>query len=200
MQQLIRDAEPVKLEEQKKPSAIDEEKTCSIAKLANKEPFRNYKYVMQKVSETETKQVKKPVFLNLIVQDLFRRFWNFPCRLSTQLFDHDKKTKQIRFLKDKNELLTWIEQKSGHNIRWRSGEGFVTCDRLYMALINEAKEYNAISYTPMYPARDDVYYMVKDLPEATRNHDFFNKFCGFFSPASYNDSILLKVMNITSLL
>ncbi len=174
------------------PEEKAEEDNASAAKKANREPFSNY-HIVEYEYPSGTKEVKEPYHINELVDEIFLRFWSFPRRIGGVLFDHDRKSDEIRYISSPVELFTWIQEKSHQPVKWGRIEGAVTQEQLYYAVLANATRYEMISSVPSWPHREDVYYTFREIPEATKDRRHFNKFCSFFCPASEADALLLRV-------
>lgn len=166
----------------------------SAAKKANEFPFSNYHVTRQLINE-EMKTVKVATHINDLVDGIFKRFHGFPRRVGYEMFDHDRKTGEIRPLRRPAEVSGWIAEKSGKNIMWNHRiEGAVTMDMLFAVLQSRCDVYQMISGVPNWPKRDDVYYTYGEMPEPTSNGKYFEEFCRFFNPATTVDARLLRAM------
>jgi 5S rRNA maturation endonuclease (ribonuclease M5) len=166
----------------------------SAAKKANAIAYCNYT-VMRGVDEkNKPVVVKAPRLMNEMVQDCFTRFWNFPRRIGSALFDHDRRTGQIRVIDSPSALGAWIAEKSGHPVMWaRNIEGCPTYDQFFSSMLANAPYYNMISGVPNWPLRDDVYYTHGKLPEPDPEANAFKKLIKFFNPSSRVDADLIGV-------
>ena len=118
------------------------------------------------------------------------------------MFDHDRKTGQIRQLCKTSQLIAWITEKSGHPVSWKAIDGAVSQEQFYESVnANIAKQfcYNSISDTPHFPVRDDVYYTHEELPEPTPDARYLEQFIDFFAPETHQDRMLIKAMACTPL-
>ena len=167
------------------------------AKQANKVPFSNYVVLPPPPPDEGGKRNKKPIKeprkIEDMINEVFTRFLGFPRRLGSTLFDHDRDTGRIRLLENQSSLLAWIAEKSGHPVAWtRSIEGAISTEQLFEAITAKASEYSLISGVPTWPARSDVYYTHDKLPMPDPDAKKFNELCGFFSPASEADRLLIR--------
>ena len=162
------------------------------AKEANTIPFSNFSTVKSFDAKNKPKQDKEPRLINDLLKDLKTRFLGFPKKVGEQLFDQDRETGEIKYIYNMSTLFAWIQQKSGHNAYWGKGEGFVPKGEMFEAVLNSADRCEAISYVPDWPKRKDVHYAHKPLPEPSNNHQYFNEFLNFFSPADENQKVFLK--------
>lgn len=162
------------------------------ARLANAEPFRNYQVVTVKAGKREKEQ-KRPRLMRELVADVFQRFHGFPRRVGDSLFDMDHDTGAIRWLNTPPELVAWIGEKSRQPVEWGQGEGMARASELHASIHANARVYNAISATPTWPRRDDVYYTHGELPAPSADGEFFEDFCSFFEPATEMDRALIRV-------
>jgi len=169
----------------------------SEAKSANAKPFTNYRTM--EVEQGGTKKIERqPIPLNEMMNDLYRRFWGFPRMLGDSLFDHDRKSGDIRYIDSPDSLFAWIAEKSGHNVNWsHKGDGIVSQSQFFETIRANSRKYSLISSVPNWPPRDDVYYTHDAMPTPTPDAKWFNKFCSFFSPTTEDDAILLKVFFAT---
>jgi 5S rRNA maturation endonuclease (ribonuclease M5) len=161
------------------------------AKEANKIPFRNYTSDIDESSGVK-KITKKPRHSNDMISDLYARFLGFPRKVGEELFDRDKDTGEIRYIRSTQELFSWIERKSKRSIDWARGVGYTAQDAFYAGVKAEAPRYEAISFVPDWPKRRDVYYCHPQLAEPSPNHHYFNTLVDFFNPTTPEYRILLK--------
>ena len=156
------------------------------AKLANKKPFRNYDF-----EENKKHPEKIPLQINTLIDDIHTRLLGAPFRVGEELFDRDRTTGEISYIYDASDLFSWLARKTGKVIDWARIDGCVTKNEFYSALKSEATAYSAISFTPDYPRRDDVFYTHPDMPPPSPNHQTFEKFVDFFNPVDdINRSLL----------
>ena len=162
------------------------------AKEANLEPFANFDLV-----ETETRRGKSggvekvPRRLNDLIADLHVRLMGAPYRVGEELFDRDHETQKIEYIYDASELFSWIARKTGQVVQWSKIEGCVTKAEFFAALKSEAESFSAISFTPDYPMRSDVYYTHPALPAPSKNNAVFWRFVDFFNPVDEINRSLL---------
>ena len=162
------------------------------AKEANLEPFANFDLV-----ETETRRGKSggvekvPRRLNDLIADLHVRLMGAPYRVGEELFDRDHETQKINYIYDASDLFSWIARKTGQVVQWSKIEGCVTKAEFFAALKSEAESFSAISFTPDYPMRSDVYYTHPALPSPSKNNAVFWRFVDFFNPVDEINRSLL---------
>lgn len=191
--QLMRDCPTLDAGTIEQPKATG--KQISAAKRANERPFANYNVMVGVDENGKERKLKEPRKIMDMVNDLFARFWDFPRRIGSALFDHDRQTGRIRFIDSSPALIAWIAEKSGHKVEWaKQIEGAVTYEQFYHAVLANARYYDMISGVPSWPTRDDVYYTHGQLPAADPQARRFNELCGFFNPADETDKLLLRVL------
>lgn len=178
---------------QTKPPALPttDAEVKAAAKLANQTPLANYRYEGRE-TQTGTKQDRVPVLIADIVADISRRFLGFPRRVGETLFDHDRRTGEIRFLENTQELAAWVQEKSGHSVQWSKIEGAVSMEQTFCSVRANSRRYEAISGVPNWPSREDVYYTHADLPEPTPDAQYLHEFCSFFCPSTPADATLIR--------
>jgi hypothetical protein len=177
--------QPEKSASAKKDNTIKER-----AKEANHESFKNYRLV-DKEESTGRRTVREPIHINELMSDVFKRFLDFPRRVGFLLFDHDRKTGEIRTFENAGELFSWIQEKSGHSVQWAKIEGAVSQEQLFNTIRANAQRYETISGVPSWPTRTDVYYTYGEMPAPTSDAKYFKKFCSFFSPSSETDAAMV---------
>jgi len=170
-------ADSVNVADAQEPVRVAQQREMSTAKKANKDPYRNYKVGVQVTADGSEKQITIGRTLEELVDDLNARFWGFPRLAGEALFDQDREHGGIRRLIDAEDMFAWIDEKSGHNSRFKRGEGMIGQERLFRAVRATARRYNAIADVPHWPLRDDVYYTYADLPEPTTDGEFLNRLC-----------------------
>jgi hypothetical protein len=116
LKRIIKDTPIIDAAQVEQPNATQQE--IINAKRANKEPFRNYDWADAMDDKVKEKRVKSPRHINAMREDIMRRFFNFPRRIGSSLFDHDRETKKINIFDRPPELMGWIQEKSKHNIEW----------------------------------------------------------------------------------
>ncbi len=187
----------IKKGEQYVPKHLNEPKSEEVAESsqANSIPFKNYemKRIVSAGGEDKTKPV--PRHITDLVVDVRKRFFGFPQRIGTALFDHDRKTNNIHVIRDCNMLFAWISQKSGQNYQWKRVEGCVSREELFSGLQMTAQPRQSISGVPHWPLRDDVYYTYGDLPKP--EDGALNGFLDLFSFSTPEDKLLYKVFLAT---
>ena len=163
------------------------------AREANLTAFSNFELV-----EVETKrgtrgknEEKIPRRLNEMIEDLHVRLMGAPYRVGEELFDRDHDTKKINYIYDAAGLFSWIARKTGQVVQWSKIEGCVTKQEFFEALKSEAKVFSAISFTPDYPVRADVYYTHPALPSPSKDNHVFWRFVDFFNPVDEINRSLL---------
>jgi 5S rRNA maturation endonuclease (ribonuclease M5) len=160
------------------------------AKEANGTDFLNYTLETHIVNDAEVIK-KKPRHIKHLIKDIHARFLVFPRRIGEELFDHDKDTEEIRYIRTKPELFAWVQLKSKRPVGWMSGEKFASKEELLGALTSEAIKYDSISHVPEYPMRKNVYYTCKQV-DADSEYKYFNEFIEMFCLASDDYIPLLK--------
>jgi hypothetical protein len=173
------------------------------AKTANTIPFRNYIPVKVETEKRGRKVEdinKEPRSHASMTEDLFRRFLGFPRKVGDELlFDHDRDSGDIIYLRDSDRLMAWIARRSKHNPDWCRGDAMAT-QRQFMASVQDAAHrYESISLIPSWPRRRDVYYAHGSMPEPCPKHSRFRAFLDMFLPATENDKCLLAAMICTPL-
>lgn len=162
------------------------------AREANLTAFSNFELV-----EVETRrgrrggEEKVPRKLNEMIEDLHVRLMGAPYRVGEELFDRDHDTKKINYIYDASDLFSWIARKTGQIVQWSKIEGCVTKAEFFAALKSEAKSFSAISFTPDYPVRADVYYTHPALPSPSKDNAIFWRFVDFFNPVDEINRSLL---------
>ena len=171
---------------------VDVLEKISQAKEANKYDLSNYIPLKKEVGN-QTKIQKEPRQINDLIKDVHKRFLGFPCKIGeAQLFDHDRKTKRIEYINNVADLFSWLMIKSNRRADWARGENTVTKNELFEGLSRSATRFEAISYVPDFPKRDDIFYAHDQLPAPDADHKYFNDFVDFFKPANELFKVLLK--------
>jgi len=171
------------------------EEILSIAKSANEIPFRNYipsETTSTKNGRTKKEINKEPRTHSMMLEDLSRRMLSFPRKVGDNyLFDHDRDSDAILHIKDSDDLLSWISRRSKRNVDFARADSTVA-PRQFMASIRaECRRYEAISSTPDYPRRDDIYYSHGKIPDPCPLQSRFWGFVDYFLPATPEDRCLL---------
>ena len=164
------------------------------AKLANKKPLCNYLTEEKQIGK-ETKLIEIPRKLGDFVKDIKARFLGFPNRVGTgnnTLFDHDRESGDIHYMRKPSDIVAWMMRKSDQLVKFKPGVGFVTREELFSALIADAYIYQSISNVPEWPKRADVYHKHGALPEPTKDHKYLHEFVDMFTPATPADRTLIK--------
>ncbi len=170
---------------------IDEQFQIARAKEANKTPFRNYLSEIENDSgRKKAKQI--PRHINEMIEDVFTRFIGFPRRVGDELFDRDKDTGDINYIRNVQQLFSWIQQKSKQPVEWTRILGSVSQEQFFEGIRYAAPRYEAISSVPDWPKRADVYYHHAPLSGPSPDHLVFNKLVDFFAPISSEYRVLLK--------
>lgn len=190
LREIIKTVRPVEMESIEIPKATQLE--ISQAKKANSEPFMNYTWEEQVDDKGREKMMRKPRRVNDMLDDLHLRFWDFPRRIGSTLFDHDRKTHAIRNLDNADKLFAWMAEKSGHCYEWVSINGAMTKKEFHDSVHNNSIHYEIISGVPNWPARTDAYYTHDTMPQPTEDAKYFNQFIGFFNPETEHDWHLLR--------
>ncbi|MHC4886489.1 MAG: hypothetical protein ACYTGH_15545 [Planctomycetota bacterium] len=171
---------------------ISEEAMIAKAKAANQSPMRNYREVWETSADGSKKKVKKPRTTGEMVTDVHDRFLGFPCKVGEQLFDHDRDSGEIRYIRKSNQLSAWVALKSGHNPAFARGDDFTTREELLSGLQIQARRYEAISTVPDHPVRDDVFYHHPTLPPPSPNGECLDELVGFFNAADHINRAMVK--------
>jgi len=165
------------------------------AKQANSIPFRNYAPVeieVEKRGKTVKDIAKEPRTHADMLADLSRRFLGFPRRVGDGwMFDHDRDTNEIVHIGDADDLLSWIARRGKLNPDFGRGDAMVTARQLKASIRSTCRRYEAISGTPDWPRRDDVYYKHGPIPAPDPDHVSFWGFVDFFLPATPQDRALI---------
>lgn len=176
------------------PSRVEVDFELARAKSANKYPLRNFRTEKTEQKSGVVKTTKRPISLVDLIRDTHTRFLGFPRKVGEKLFDHDRDTGRIYYMRTHKELMAWIARKSKHNADWTRGDAFIAKDEYFEGLKAEAARYESISYVPDYPRRADVYYAHESLPEPDPDHKYLNKFANFFEPAKPEFRALIKTL------
>ncbi len=173
----------------------DEDAKVAAAKLANQDPLKNY----LESWETDEKTGKdKPVFTprpaNEILRDLDTRLLGAPYRIGSIMFDRDRDTKDIKYIKDANALFAWISMKTGHNTDWKKIDGTITKGEFFEAVFSRCDIYESISNVLDFPPRKDVYYLRSELPPPHPEHGHLHALLDMFGPDTNEDRALLTVL------
>lgn len=170
----------------------DEEYAIYKAKEANKTPFSNVVTDTRSVNGKE-RQIDHARTINDLVEDVHTRFLGFPMKLGDYtMFDHDRDTKRIETIDNRDSLFAWIGQKSKRCVNWKRLDGAVSKGELYFGLLRVARRFEKTSDVPDFPRRDDVYYTFRDELKPTPNHEALAKFLSFFCPEGPADAALLS--------
>ncbi|MFA6619219.1 MAG: hypothetical protein WCT23_09145, partial [Candidatus Neomarinimicrobiota bacterium] len=151
------------------------------AKEANKYPFRNYRNVEREING-KIKLEKEPRKMHEMIEDIHRRFLNFPRIMGSKMFDHDKDTGVIFEIDKQSTLFSWIWRKSKQRVDWVRGSDFLTKEEFFEALLSESIRYESVSAVPSWPKRNDVYYSHSELPPPSQDHSVFWGLVDLFSP------------------
>ena len=162
--------------EAQKLSAVD------AAKEANREAFRNFILEEREAGRRKIKE-KTPRQINDLIRDLHTRLLGAPFRVGEEMFDQDRDTGSICYIRDAAGLFSWISRKTGCIVEWEKFTGCVTKQEFFEALSASATQYSAISFAPDYPVRRDVYYSHPAIPPASEGYKAFEGFLDFFNPA-----------------
>lgn len=173
----------------------DEGAKIAAAKLANQEPLQNY---VESWEIDEKTGKEKPVFIprpmNEILRDLDVRLLGAPYRIGSVMFDRDRDTQQIKYIRDANALFAWIAMKTGHNPSWRiRGDGMVTKGEFFEAVFSRCEIYESISSVLDYPPRKDVYYLQSELPPPSKGHVRLHDLLDLLGPETLEDRALFPV-------
>lgn len=168
-------------------SSVDSREEIN-AKEANRTSFCNYKITI----DPSRGNIQIPRNINEMIKDLKVRLMGFPKVVAGQLFDQNKKTKKIEYIKDAKDLTSWIAERTKLNPIFKQGAGYITPEMLYSSLTRTCEQYELISRVPHFPAIDGAYYSHGKLPEPSADFRYFEKFINFFCPASYADALMMK--------
>ncbi len=170
---------------------IDEQFQIARAKEANKNPFRNYS-LTEAIVAGKPKTTQEPRHINAMIEDCYTRFLGFPRRVGDELFDQDKDTGDIVYIRKSQELFSWITRKSKQILEWGRGINMTSKDEYFAGLRATAPKYEAISSVPDWPVRTDVYYQHSDLCAPSPDHKYLNGLADFFNPISPEYRVLVK--------
>lgn len=162
------------------------------AKELNQVAFKNFTQV-----PTDNPDAPRivPRNLNDMREEFFRRFLGFPFLLGQRtLFDHDKDTRTIYEISNRDQLYEWMQRKSGRNCEWRLGPGFIIKAEFYESIVAAAHRFESVSDTPDYPSNPETYYTYDELPPPSPGHEVFNRFCDFFCVAQDWHRPLLRTL------
>ena len=162
------------------------------AREANLTAFSNFEIVeVENKRGQRGREEKVPRKLNDLIAELHVRLMGAPYLVGEELFDRDHDTKKIKYIYDSSDLFSWIARKTGQVVQWSKIEGCVTKAEFFAALKSEAKVFSAISFTPDFPVRADVYYTHPALPPPSKENHVFWRFIDFFNPVDdVNRSLL----------
>jgi hypothetical protein len=191
---IIQEAKKVDLTEKPPPQDEAIDKALAKAKQLNKKPLRNYAYKKEIQTDGSEKTVKVPISINELTKMVYDRLLGYPRAIGKELFDFDRDTNKTTVITDVADLFAWLAQKTGHTPYWSNGQGFVTKQELFYALLRSAVSYDTFSNSPEYPISDNTYYMYGEIPPPTPDHVYFKGFCAFFEPASPVDALLIQTM------
>jgi hypothetical protein len=163
----------------------------TAAKEANKHDFQNYSIFKKEDEDGKTSVTTKPRQILDLVRECHTRLLGFPYKVGDRLFDKDRETGKIEWLLDSKQLFSWLKRKTKQNVSWKFGDGFVTKEEFFSALVQEAKQFEMVSFAPHFPTRPDVFYAHDPLPAPTPNRQHFIDFMKFFEPANEEYRILL---------
>ena len=176
----------------------DDELALATAKEANKTSFSNYierEDIIEGGKITKKKTVKEPRTQRVMISDVHQRFLDFPRKVGEYtLFDHNRDTGQIHYIKKPDELFAWMQETSNNHVKWAAGDSMVTKNEFFCNLQAQSKRYESVSMVPDFPKRDDVYYAYPSLPPPSSNHKIFNGLIDHFSPANDGFRTLLKAL------
>jgi hypothetical protein len=170
----------------------EDTETIEAAKLANRYPITNYWTVKKTLPNGSIKIEKQPKQISKIVDEIHRRFLGFPCRISEQLFDHDRDTHEIYPIRNQSQLFSWMARKSKQVVDWKTGDDYSPKSDVFEALHAEAKKFQSISLVPDWPRRNDVYYAHKPLPQPDPDHKYFNQLVDYFNPKTRASKTAIK--------
>lgn len=168
-----------------------------VAKDLNREPLANYRKTWEPDDKGRLKEQMRPKTARELIREVHCRFLGFPRVVGTTMFDVDRDTREVRFIRNDAALAAWMGEKSKHPLLWGKIEGAVSMAALYESLISNAMTYQLISSTPSYPKRDDVYYLHDKLPSPTADCKYFEELCNFFQPATQEDASWIRVFFAT---
>lgn len=174
------------------PACLGKGYIKSLAKEANKTPFRNYTQTWDKPGSNTPR--KEPRHITALIKDTQERFLGFPCKVGESLFDHDRETGRICYFDKPAQLFAWVQRKSGQCCEWTGGTGFVPKEEYYEAVRAAARRYESVSSTPDWPQRNDVFYSHGPLPAPSPDLEDLEKFLSFFLPATDADRCLIRAL------
>lgn len=158
------------------------------------EPFRNFKWDVDISPTGKQKDIRVPLTINEIRENLFRRMRDFPRKVGNDLFDHDRRKNKIRYFPVTNDIFAWINEVTGLPIEWCRIEGAVTREELYSSIMANCRQYNSVSGIPSYPPREDVYPIHEAVPAPSEGAKYFNALVDMFFPAEDVDRTLIKAL------
>jgi hypothetical protein len=174
---------------------IPPKQIIEVAREENKTALSNYIITETIDSHGNAKNVKMPLTINEIYKEFQKRLLGYPYIVNDILFDWDRDKKEIYYIRDVSSLFAWIGEKTNQPVIWQNdGDGKVTKSEFLQYIKKNAKQFESISYLPDYPKRDNVFYAPIIMPDATNNHQHFNKLIDFFNPNTEEDKVLLQTL------
>ena len=188
LRELIRAAEPLRRDV---AVALAQDVSIDNAKRANAKPLSNCNEE-ENIVNGKIRIITVPRKLNEILADVNTRFLGFPRRLGEfQLFVHDRKTNETRFLKKTSALFAWMNTESDNTIVWKKTDGAPLRDELFYALMHSTRRYEKISAVPSFPDSADTYCTFGEIPPPSANLRTFFGFLDFFCPATPEHKTLI---------
>ena len=134
------------------------------AKEANKYPFRNYRNVEREING-KIKLEKEPRKMHEMIEDIHRRFLNFPRIMGSKKCLITTKIRALFFEIDKQStLFSWIWRKSKQRVDWVRGSDFLTKEEFLKLCFPSLSVMRAYRQYRRGPSGNDVYYSHSELP------------------------------------
>ncbi len=181
------------------PRAMPDGYDIQKAKTLNRIPFRNFRWETAQGDGGRDEDIRRPIHIEPLRNELFDRFLGFPRMVGDTLFDHERKTGRIRFIQEPAEMMAWVSEKSEQLVEWARIEGAVSQDQFMATVRANTRRYQTVSGIPCWPPRDDVYYTHGQLPAPIPGAPRLNEFLALFNPDEDADAILLRAFFATPL-
>ncbi|MDH3279522.1 MAG: hypothetical protein OEQ39_02985 [Gammaproteobacteria bacterium] len=156
--------------------------------------IRNFEYSV--VAEGgKLREVKVAIPINSIVRQIREAFDGFPKLLGEALFDF--RDGKITMLRSASALEAWVAGLSDGQPEIETAGKICGCSgwrTIYESLVQSAEPYIAVSSTPHYPARKNIFYTHDPLPEPSTEHEMFEGLMDFFSPTTAEDGMMIRAL------